>query len=262
MKFEEDGVTLGEGWQSELGDDLKDDKTLADIKDVPTAMKMLVSSQKMIGSDKVSLPGTDATDDDWSSFFTSIGRPGEPAGYGLSKPEDFPEDLPFDPQFLEDYQATAHKLGLLPTQAKQLFEWYNGATKGVFDKGKTALDDAKAETEKGLREKWGSKYNDNLKKSLDAVRAFVSPEDVEKFDENGLGNIPWLVEAFSKIGDAISEDKLAISHISDNTITARAEIDRMMGDLSHPYHDKSAHGHTEAVSKMADLYKVVYPDNK
>lgn len=259
MKFEEDGITLGEGWREELGDDLKGDKTLADIKDVPTAMKMLVSGQKMMGADKVSLPGVDATEDDWDSFYTSIGRPKEPAEYGLSKPEDFPEDLPFDPKLLEDYQATAHKLGLLPSQAKQLFEWYNGVTTGAFAKGKTALDDTKAETEKGLREKWGDKYNDNMKKSLAAVRAFVGPENIEKFNENGLGNISWLVEAFAKIGDTISEDKLAISHISDNATTAKAEIERIMGDSKHPYHDKTAHGHTEAVSKMADLYKTVYP---
>jgi hypothetical protein len=260
MKFEEDGITLGEGWRDELGDDLKDDKTLADIKDVPSAMKMLVSAQKMVGSDKVSLPGVDATDDDWNTFFTSIGRPAEEAGYGLSKPEDFPEELPFDAEFMKGFQAIAHKIGLLPAQAKKLFDWHNGVTKTTYGKGQTALDDMKTETEKGLREKWGDKYNENMKKSLAAVRAFVSPGDVEKFDKDGLGNIPWLVEAFSKIGDTISEDKLAISHVSDNTTTARAEIDRIMGDLKHPYHDKATPGHTEAVNKMQDLYKVIHPE--
>lgn len=262
MKLSEDGITLEEGWQGELGDDLKGDKTLAEIKDVPAMAKMLVSAQKMVGTDKISLPGVDATDEDWGTFFTSIGRPQEPTGYELSKPEDFPEEAPFDPKVLEDFQATAHKIGLLPSQAKQLFDWYNGLTRTAYDKGQTDLTDAKVTAEKGLREKWGDKYNENMKRALAAVRSFVSEDDIKRFDESGLGNVPWLIEAFARVGDAISEDKLSISHISDNATTAQAEIDRIMGDLNHPYHDKTKPGHVEAVHKVQDMYKMIYPNKK
>lgn len=260
MKLGEDGITLEEGWQGELGDEYKDDKTLAEIKDIPGMAKMLVSAQKMVGVDKVALPGVDATEDDWSAFFTSIGRPSDSTGYDLEKPTDFPEELPFDSQFLEDFKGTAHKMGLLPSQAKKLFEWYNGITKTTYDKNKTALDDMKTGTVKGLREKWGDKFNENMKKALTAVRTFVSPEDVEKFDKQGLGNIPWLVEAFARIGGTVSEDKLALSHITDNATTAQAEINRIMGDLNHPYHKAEAPGHVEAVHKMQEFYKIIHPE--
>jgi len=245
-----------------LGDDLKEDKTLAGIKDVPGMAKMLVSSQKMIGADKVVLPGPDATEEDLNAFYTSLGRPAEPKGYELAMPEDFPKEIPADEELLGAFQETAHKIGLQPAQAKQLFDWYNEQTKTAYDKSQTGLTNAKAEAEKFLRDKWGDKYNDNRERSLKAVRAFVSEEDIKKFDETGMGNLPWLVEAFSKIGEAISEDKLAISHISDNSVTAKAEIDRILGDPNHVYHDKNKPGHVEAVNKVQDLYKRMYPNER
>jgi len=287
MQFEEDGITLSEGWQSELPEDLREDKTLAAVKDLPGLAKMLVSAQKMVGADKVVLPGPDATEEDLNAFYTSLGRPADPKGYELAMPEDFPEEVPVDEGLLEAFQETAHKIGLQPAQARQLFDWYNEQTKTAYDKSQTTLSNARAEAEifdwyneqtktaydksqttlsnaraeaeTFLRDKWGDKYNDNRERALKAVRTFVNEEDVKRFDETGMGNLPWLVEAFSRIGEAISEDKLAVSHISDNAVTARAEIDRIMGDLNHPYHDKNKPGHVEAVNKVQDLYKRVYP---
>ena len=262
MKFEEDGITLSEGWQSELPEDLREDKTLATIKDLPGLAKMLVSAQKMVGADKVVLPGPDATEEELDAFYTSLGRPADPKGYELAMPEDFPEEVPVDEGLLEAFQETAHKIGLQPAQAKQLFDWYNEQTKAAYEKSQTALANARTEAEKFLRETWGDKYNENRERALKAVRTFVNEEDIKKFDETGMGNLPWLVEAFARIGEAISEDKLAISHVTDNAVTAKAEIDGIMADLNHPYHDKTKPGHVEAVNKVQDLFKHIYPDER
>ena len=262
MKFGEDGLTLEEGWQSELGDDLSGDKTLAEVKDVPGMAKMLVSAQKMVGADKIVLPGAEATEDEMNSFYTSLGRPAEPSEYGITKPEDFPEGLEFNEKSVEEYQKAAHALGLQPHQAKGIFDWYNELSKGEHAAGEESKVKAKEETENGLREKYGDKYTETVKNALDAARAFMSEEDIQKFNETGLGNAPWLIEAFAKVGAAIGEDKLSISHVHDNSITAQSEIDRIQGDLKHPYHNKTAPVHTAAVNAVQDLYKTIYPNEK
>ena len=262
MKIGEDGITLEEGWQSELGEELAEDKTLADIKDIPTMSKMLVHAQRKMGADKVALPGVDASEEEMTEFYTALGRPEGPDGYELPIPEEFPKEISPDAKLIEGYQKAAHSAGLTPTQAKRLFDWYNESSVATLETTKANAEAARGEAENTLREKYGDKYNETVKNALVAARTFLGDDGIEKLEKTGLGNAPWLVEAFAKVGEAIGEDKLSISHIQDNAITARAEIDRVMGDLNHPYHDKKAPGHVAAVHKVQDLFKMLYPEKK
>ena len=88
----EDG-SFNEGWMESLPEDLRGDETLKSIPDLSAMAKMLVSGQKMIGADKIIIPGNESTDEDWGEVFKKLGRPETGEGYELAKPEDIPEGM-------------------------------------------------------------------------------------------------------------------------------------------------------------------------
>ena len=59
-------------WRSSLSDELKNDSTLANIKDVESAAKTLIHQQKMLGS-RIPMP---KTDEERVHNHCSRGRPG------------------------------------------------------------------------------------------------------------------------------------------------------------------------------------------
>ena len=113
-------------WIKNVPEDMRGEPSLALVKDFPGLVKSYVHGQKMVGADKIALPGTDASDDTWNEFYGKLGRPETAADYGLKKPEDLPEGFPYSEDIEKDFGEQAHKLGLTPKQVKGLFSWYMG----------------------------------------------------------------------------------------------------------------------------------------
>jgi len=104
-----------------LPEDLRSDPSLQPFKDVPELAKSFVHAQRMIGMEKLPVPGPNATDEDWNVVYDKLGRPEAPDKYELPAP---PEGFELDPEMASAFRETAHKLGLLPQQAAGLFDWY------------------------------------------------------------------------------------------------------------------------------------------
>ena len=78
------------------------DPSLTDIKDVANLAKSYVHSQKMIGKDRITLPGKEATDEEWGTFYSELGRPEEAKSYDFGERPSLPEGLEYDEDF--DYE--------------------------------------------------------------------------------------------------------------------------------------------------------------
>ena len=253
----EDG-TFTETWRESLPEDIREDETLKNISDLPGMAKMLVHSQKLVGADKIAVPGEFATEDDWNAVFTKLGKPENPDGYTLEKPEGIPEGLEYSDDIVANYREVAHKHGLLPAQAKALFDWYNN----LYIEGHKSNEKAKEmrllEAETQLKKDFGAAYDQRVELAKTTIRSFADEDAIEALEE-GLGNDPRMVKLFAKIGEAISEDKLKGSKPIYTPTEAQSEIDSIMGNLDHPYHKKDHPGHAAAVEKMKLLYSQVYP---
>ena len=64
-----------DNWKDTLPDDLKAEKALESIQDIPGLAKSYIHAQKMIGSDKIPVPNKYATDEDWQAVYNKLGRP-------------------------------------------------------------------------------------------------------------------------------------------------------------------------------------------
>jgi len=102
-------------WKESLPEDLKNDPSLLTVKDVPGLAKSYIHAQKMIGADKIALPGKNASEEEWDAVYNRLGKPEEAKAYE----EDF-GDLPIPEENVKNFKDAAHKLGLNQTQFKGL----------------------------------------------------------------------------------------------------------------------------------------------
>jgi hypothetical protein len=86
---EESNTVLGSGsdnqdWKSTLPEDLKNDATLQNFKNVEDLAKTVVHQQKRLGN-TITMP---KTDDEMEQVYTKLGRPEDPSKYTVTIPEE------------------------------------------------------------------------------------------------------------------------------------------------------------------------------
>ena len=71
------------GFLDSLPEDLRVEPSLRNFTDPASMAKSYVHAQRMIGADKIPLPGKTATDEDWANVWFNLGRPQAPSEYQL-----------------------------------------------------------------------------------------------------------------------------------------------------------------------------------
>ena len=86
------GSTEGDNqdWKSTLSDDLKNDPTLSNFKDVESLAKTVVHQQKVLGSG-IPIP---KTDEEKMEVYNKLGRPETADKYEVSIPTDYKQYMP------------------------------------------------------------------------------------------------------------------------------------------------------------------------
>ena len=190
-------------WKESLPEDLKSDPSLLTVKDVPGLAKSYIHAQKMIGADKIALPGKNASEEEWDAVYNRLGKPEEAKTYE----EDFVE-LPIPEENVKNFKDAAHKLGLNQTQFKGLTTWYKDLIKTQVEDINVDADTKRAESEAALRKEFGKTYDAKLKSSQRVFQTYGDTKflDVELKDGTKLGNHPTFIKLMSNIADTISED--------------------------------------------------------
>ena len=112
-------------WRASLPEDVRADPSLADIKDVGSMAKSYISGQKLIGKNRIALPDEKATDEEWSSFHSSVGRPESAKDYKFGDKPTLPEGLKYDEAFENNFRDTSYKAGLTSKQAQTIYDGYH-----------------------------------------------------------------------------------------------------------------------------------------
>ena len=131
-------------WKASLPEDVRADPSLTDIKDVDNLAKSYINGQKLIGKNRIALPDDKATDEEWSSFYSSIGRPEKSGAYQFGERPALPEGLEYDEAFESNFRDLSYKAGLSSAQAKAIYDGYHDyiSKKSELEgKGQTAQTD-------------------------------------------------------------------------------------------------------------------------
>lgn len=101
---------FAEGWRDMLDEDIRGEKCLDSVKNLKGAMKTLVHAHRMVGRDKIAIPGKNATEEEIDAYYKAGGRtwPETPQDYGFKRPDDFPEEH-WDDEFMAKAQAVLHR---------------------------------------------------------------------------------------------------------------------------------------------------------
>jgi len=242
----------GEGdWLSTLPPELSADPSLQQIGSVEAMAKSFINAQKMVGAEKVAIPGNWATDEDWDLVYNKLGRPAESGDYELGE---------LSGDMADWFRDAAHNSGLTGRQATQLAQAYDEFASQFGTMSEEAIETQRGEIETELRQEFGGEFDAKMERANELLREFEAPDltEIQLADGSLLGDNPELVRFMVKLSDYVAdqfaEDELAGRDsrpgISETDLQAR--ISEMTAKNS-PYWEKMHPDHDRVVGEVLRL---------
>jgi len=158
--------------------------------------------EKLLGADRagrtVVMPKDDATPAEWADFYTKLGRPGTPDGYGIKPPEGQSD------AFTKAVTAKMHELGIGSKQGKALADWYAQHGSEMEAQQTAAVTAALDAEQANLKRDWGGEYD--MRKELArraAVGLGMDASTIETLE--GAVGFTKVMKALAKAGDLMRE---------------------------------------------------------
>lgn len=249
-------------WRDGLPEELATDASLADIKDLPALVKSFIHAQRLIGRDKIPMPGEDASTEEWMDVYNRLGRPADADGYTMGPPDELPEGYKYNAAYEAAIRKAFHEAGLRPEQAGPIWDALQAQATGGY-KDFMSGQAARLEAEHAsLHEEWGEKYDENLQLASWVAKEFGGDDFVKFLNESKIAQEPQFLKVAAAIGAKLGEDTPQPGRASATLTPAEAQskINEVMGDPKHPYHDGDSVAHKDAVGKMEKLFKMAYPE--
>lgn len=167
----------------------------------------------------LTLPGKDATPEQWSEFYGKIGRPEKAEEYGLTVREGE------DPAFVGEVAGVMHKYGLTKEQAvglqKDLMTKADAHLAAVEQQKQAALDAKNQAEQTELKTELGERYDAQMELGKRAVRQFAGDQaaDIISAMEEKIGYKATL-KFFMGIGAGLGE------HDANGKAATKAEGER------------------------------------
>lgn len=243
-----------------LPEDLRNEPSLKNFTDAGSLAKSFVHAQRMIGADKVALPGKSATDEEWRGVYSKIGMPAEASGYEY--------EADFDEQEHQSFRAAAHAAGLNVKQAQAMASFLDSQGKETLQGFEEQAEIARLDGEKELRQEYGAALEDKLGRAKGAAIAMGLPHEFDEqgnayipmFDEimladgRALGDHPFIIKLFTNLADQLGEDTL--EGATKELVMTPEEASRQIAELTAqgmPYWDSQHPEHSNHVSEVLRL---------
>jgi hypothetical protein len=253
-------IEFPENWKEGLPEDLRGEQSLGTINTIQDLAKSYINAQKMVGADKIQLPNKYDDGSQLRNVLNKLGLPADLNEYDISpKNVEIPEE---HQESFNAFKAHAHKLGLLPQQAQEMFEFLHN--QGVEQDQQLIEQQQKIEQEAiaNLQKEWGAAFNNKIGLAQQAVKHVAGEDEalLSTLTSPEFGNNPAIVKAFARIGEMLSEDKIINGIPKDDMAKspaeAQKEIQMIYGDKTHPYNDASHPRHEAAVKEMHELFRL------
>lgn len=256
----------GTDWRATLPDDIRDDPSLASITDVSGLAKGFIHGQKLIGMDRIPVPGKDSGPEAWETVYDRLGRPADPGDYTLEVPKELAEAGVFDPELDKRFRAAAHQAGLNQAQISSLHGWFLAATEETIKGLDRDAETTRTELEASLRKEYGAALPQKKELARRAAAALGGEAVVDALEE-GIGGLA-LMRFLANAGAQMGEDELIGEGDNKGFVLtpsqAQAEIDAKKRDAAFQkaYNEATDPGHMSAVKEMQRLYEFAFPQEK
>lgn len=253
-------------WRSGLDPTIKNHPSLQNFKAPGDLAKSWVEAQKLIGRDKIPVPGEKATKEDWDMVFERLGRPKDKDGYEIPElqlPEGYPAP---SKEFMEEFKGKALELGMLPAQVNGLYKWFMDQQVNEFNQFGEQRKNQRGEAENALRKMWGKAFEQNFTIAEQAVNKYGTESFVNKLKQTGLNNDPDMIKFIADMAKNMSEDKIAgkPQGMTLSPEEAVAKIAQMkaeaMGNPKHPMNNKHHPEHELWLAQWKAAHEMAFPN--
>lgn len=241
------------GFLDSLPDDLRMEPSLRNFTDPASLAKSYVHAQRMIGADKIPLPGKTATDEDWANVWAKLGRPQSPKEYDVKL-----DGIPFAESEMEGFRQSAFEAGLNNRQVERMAKFLEDTVSGASSSRSEMAEKAVYEAEQELRQEFGQAFDQRMALAYNAATQLLGDasllDEVQLSDGRMLGDHPQVVRMFAKLAEQIGEDKL-LGETSELIMTPQEAGQRIaeMTRRDSPYWDKLHPEHDTYVDEVLRL---------
>ena len=239
-----------------IPENFREEKSLENFNNMEDFVKSYLHAQKMVGADKIPVPNKHSTDEDWNEVFKRLGAPSSPDDYKYNF-----KDQEMDSGQVQEFNKTAHKLGLLPKQAEGLIKFYNEMNGNIAANQEEAAAQAQLNVETELRKEFGPQFNKRLDQAKRLAVNSLGQDFLENTylkDGSRLGDNLNVIKAFSDLADKLSEDPI-IQGDGTSYMTAK-DIEKEITELTQEgsaYWDKNHINHQKAVDEVLKLREML-----
>jgi predicted lactoylglutathione lyase len=250
-------------WPEGIDDSLKNEHSIKPFVDkegnlnTANLLKSYVMTKKKIGENKVSIPGENATEEEINEFYEKIGYKANPDEYQIEKQE---EDV-LQEDFLNKFKDFAHKNKVPVKTANEMANFLREVSKEGVEQQQQLQQKQIAEQVDGLKQEWGKAFDYKVGLAKRVLNEVVKDEAVlEAMQDPSIGSNPAIIKTLSKIGESLfkedSFDGVSKPQYSTTPQEATTKINEIMGDTSHPYHNRNHPGHKDAIQQMMKLFEI------
>ena len=249
--------------------DIRDNKTLSNIKDIRTLSRQVISGESQIG--KLTggrafaiLPNEHSTAEEVAEYRTKIGWPKESTEYGLQEMDGA------DKKFAAHMEKTLHDAGAPKGVAEAVAKGYMAYAKEAEEAQATEDKIADAKEDKKIRDTFGSTYDAQIANANLAIDALAAPINAE-FAAQLKKDIPFdsnAAQLFAKIGAMIAEDPGLQHQTGSAGFTPKDALDKANEIMSNnPYYitpspagkPYNMEAHKKALEEVQNLFNIAYP---
>jgi len=231
-----------------LPDDLQANPNLSKFQNFEDLAKSYIEQSKLVGR-KTTIPGEDASADDWNEFWKNAGRPESPNEYGIDVPEQLQSDR------VETALQAAHDAGLTKKQAEAFMGKMFEVELAAAEEQSTAQAEALKAHKTKLEETWGKNFSDEAAKVTALEKKLGVFED---FEAAGLNANADLLIALSKIAnDLKGESTIDTIHNNDKDVSVNQEIQTLRTQMFQANKEGDAAKRDEIRIKLNKLYETL-----
>ena len=190
--------------------------------------------------------------------------PEKPDGYEITMPEDMPESLPIDENFLGAFKEFAHENAYPPEVVQGAVNFYADTMKAQFIKAETTIANLEEKLNTELQAEWGADWKSN--KDL-ATRTFQTLAAKLKLDpdqtkliasklNDDMGDAA-LLKFFNGIAKLTGEDGLVIPKDADEPALDLANAQQRKAQImeAHTGEMAQARGNTQKIRALQEELK-------
>jgi len=213
-----DGGNNAPAWKAQLKGDLRDNEFFNQFGTVSDMGGRILELDGKL-KNAIILPGENATPEEIEAFYAAQGKPAKPEDYSVTKPKDWPEEVPYPQESEAWFKGFAHKYHISNKVAGDMYNDFMATYSESVKKelaGKADLERQNAEKVEqdqtkaieSLKSEYGENYKDSLVIADRAIDTFSGGDkEFRKFlDDSGFGNDLRMIKMFVTIGKALSED--------------------------------------------------------